>query len=47
MELIGNATFVGTATLSLDDLLAGNFSQTKFKVSGEQPAYQAFVNNLK
>lgn len=47
MELIGNATFVGTATLSLDDLLAGNFSQTKFKVSDEQPAYQAFVNNLK
>ncbi|BAP85907.1 diaminopimelate epimerase [Paucilactobacillus hokkaidonensis JCM 18461] len=46
IDLIGNATFVSTVELDLDDALAGNFAQAKFNETGEQVNYEKFISNL-
>ncbi|MGX7419470.1 diaminopimelate epimerase [Carnobacterium gallinarum] len=43
MELIGNATFVQKLELSLEDGLAGEFSDVEVQMLNENDAYQEFV----
>ncbi|MFC6180111.1 diaminopimelate epimerase [Lactiplantibacillus daowaiensis] len=46
MELIGNATFVKIVTLPLEEALAADYSQASVTVTGEQTAYENFVETL-
>ncbi|AVK63250.1 diaminopimelate epimerase [Lactobacillus sp. CBA3606] len=43
MELIGNATFVKFVTLPLAAALKADFSEATTTITGEQPAYEAFI----
>lgn len=47
MELIGNATFVKIVSIPLDEALADDFTQATTTVTGEQVAYEDFVESLK
>ncbi|WP_125608206.1 diaminopimelate epimerase [Lapidilactobacillus bayanensis] len=48
VSLIGNATFMGTATVDFAEIMTHAFDLTtvKFAETGEQERYQAFVRNL-
>lgn len=46
IDLIGNATFVRTVELSLADALEHQFENTVVVETGEQTAYEAFVQSL-
>lgn len=46
MSLIGNATEVAQVEVNLAAALAGDFSQAKWKATGEQAQYEAFVKEV-
>jgi diaminopimelate epimerase len=46
MDLIGNATFVGTVELTLDQLLTAPVDQLTLQETGEQTTYRQFVAQL-
>lgn len=46
IDLIGNATFVRTTTIPLDDALAGDFGTAVSNETGEQRDYEDFVAQL-
>lgn len=46
MELIGNATFTATLSDSLENLIAGDFSNSDITQTNEQESYQAFISQL-
>ena len=46
IDLIGNATFVRTTELDLEDALAHHFDDAVSEETGEQSSYEAFVQSL-
>lgn len=48
VSLIGNATFMGTATVDFAEIMtpASDLTTIKFIETGEQERYQSFVNSL-
>lgn len=47
ISLIGNATVTASVSLDAKEAMLGNFSQVKWSETGEQRAYENFVDSLK